>query len=185
MSASELVERMSTGTPSYFLPRAKSGTYAEVKSLVDLGYATVAEDRSTGRGRAVYTLTDQGREAFQEWLTEPIDGTLRLIYPDLLKIAFGHELTKSELRRRLAELTEVMGRGGPHPEWLRGQYAFPERSHYTIAITLLFTRLGRTIAEWAEEVDGEVATWRTTKLSPAAVEARERWLAAAVEALPS
>ena len=66
--------------------------YPALKKLTDKGYLTLTEQTHTDRLKKYYLATDQGREAFTQWLLAPIDTTP--ITPAILsKVFFFDELT--------------------------------------------------------------------------------------------
>lgn len=74
----------------------RSQVYRELRSLEESGYVEVGE---TGpRDRRPYTLTEQGRSAFTDWLRQdPGDDLVRMQL--LLKFFFADELDAATVRR--------------------------------------------------------------------------------------
>ena len=62
--------------------------YSEPERLAKAGYLTEERERG-GRRRKLYAITDKGREALDEWRSEPTDAILELRAPALLKLFFG------------------------------------------------------------------------------------------------
>jgi PadR family transcriptional regulator AphA len=103
-----------------------SQLYAEPARLARAGYVTERQE-PTGRRRKLYTLTERGREAFEDWLgvLSPEPYVLRDLA--LLKLFFGadpHQLAEIQLethRQKLAEydaLRKLQGGDGPQGPWL-------------------------------------------------------------------
>ena len=68
-SAHDLVQMMRRGRVYYAI--SPSQVYAEPKRLEQLGYLTVREEPGRTRRRKVYSLTDKGRHAVQDWMSQP------------------------------------------------------------------------------------------------------------------
>src|ERR1700741_3110020 len=73
----------------YFWPRSEAHLYAELKRLVERGHAEAEVVEGRRRQRTLYTITDTGRAALNDWLgTEPappsleIEGLLRVLLAD-------------------------------------------------------------------------------------------------------
>jgi DNA-binding PadR family transcriptional regulator len=67
--AHDLVQMMRRGGVYYAV--SPSQIYAEPKRLERLGYLTVREEPGRTRPRKVYSLTDEGRHAVGEWMSQP------------------------------------------------------------------------------------------------------------------
>jgi PadR family transcriptional regulator, regulatory protein AphA len=86
--------------------------YSEPERLAEAGYLTEQRERG-GRRRKLYTITDKGRRALDEWRAEPTDAIPELRAPALLKLFFGAdpaELAPMQIeahRRKLAEYEEI------------------------------------------------------------------------------
>lgn len=80
--------------------------YSEPARLVDLGL--VSEEREeTGRRRRIYSITDAGREALRDWLTDPATGDLEIRDPGLLRLFFGSAVDAAARRRLAATQRDV------------------------------------------------------------------------------
>jgi PadR family transcriptional regulator, regulatory protein AphA len=86
--------------------------YTEPERLAGAGYLTEQRERG-GRRRKLYAITDKGREALEQWRSEPTDEILELRAPALLKLFFGAdpaELAPIQVeahKRKLAEYEEI------------------------------------------------------------------------------
>lgn len=86
--------------------------YSEPERLAEAGYLTEQRERG-GRRRKVYSITDKGREALEDWRSEPTDAIFELRAPALLKLFFGAdpaELAPVQIeahRRKLAEYEQI------------------------------------------------------------------------------
>jgi PadR family transcriptional regulator, regulatory protein AphA len=86
--------------------------YTEPERLAKAGYLTEQRERG-GRRRKLYTITDRGRRALEQWRSEPTDEILELRAPALLKLFFGADpaqlapLQVEAHKRKLAEYEEI------------------------------------------------------------------------------
>ena len=86
--------------------------YTEPERLAKAGYLTEERERG-GRRRKLYSITDQGRKALEEWRAEPTDAIAELRAPAVLKLFFGADpatlapLQVEAQRRKLAEYEAI------------------------------------------------------------------------------
>jgi PadR family transcriptional regulator AphA len=86
--------------------------YTEPERLAKAGYLTEERERG-GRRRKLYSITDKGRRALEEWRAEPTDAIPELRSPALLKLFFGADpaavapLQIEAYRRKLAEYEAI------------------------------------------------------------------------------
>ena len=94
--------------------------YRVTKELARLGMLTAEQERR-GRRRRVFSLTDEGRSALREWLSEPTSETMTIRDPGQLRLLFAEladpeaiaELARAQIRvyeTRLAALDETEAR---------------------------------------------------------------------------
>jgi PadR family transcriptional regulator AphA len=72
----------------YFWTLQHAQLYTEPERLARAGYATEKREE-TGRRRKLYSLTDKGRRALDDWRTEPTSELAELREPALLRLFFG------------------------------------------------------------------------------------------------
>jgi PadR family transcriptional regulator AphA len=102
------LKQMVSATVGHFWSLPHSQLYAEPTRLARAGYVTEQQEPD-GRRRKLYTLTEPGREAFNDWLQTLAPELYMLRDLALLKLFFGAdvgELAKIQLethRTRLAE----------------------------------------------------------------------------------
>jgi len=115
------LKQMVAATVGHFWSLPHSQLYAEPTRLARGGYVTVNQEK-TGRRRKLYTLTDRGGDAFNDWLATLTPELYMLRDLALLKLFLGayvHQLAEVQLethRKRLAEyeaLHEHMTGPGP------------------------------------------------------------------------
>ena len=150
----------------FFWPRAESNLYAEPKRLVEAGLAEAREEWNGERKRTVYSITDEGRDAFREWLATP-PAAQRMESEAYLRILFGNSGTKADLIAALERLEEDGASQVDHFTSLGGDYArgegpFPERIHVNALVASLGIAQGRAMADWARWAKAEVSRWNGT-----------------------
>jgi len=91
----------------------ESQYYVEPKRLARLGYLEARSEPGRTRARTVYTLTDKGLEALQEWARTPVTLTplkseplLRLLIADLV----GEDVTRASMATLRDDLADVLAR---------------------------------------------------------------------------
>jgi len=92
----------------YFWTFPHSQLYAEPARLAELGFLE-EEHEQTGRRRRVYSITETGRQAFEDWLQEPSSEMPEIRDIGLLKLFFGETLS-SESVVALAQAQELAHR---------------------------------------------------------------------------
>ncbi len=107
--AHDLVQMMRRGRVYYAI--APSQIYAEPKRLERLGYLTVREEPGRTRPRKVYSLTDQGRDAVGDWMSQPAgfprlqhEAAVRVMCADLA----GPQRVLDSLRGMRPEIERVL-----------------------------------------------------------------------------
>ena len=150
----------------FFWPRAESNLYAEPKRLVEAGLAEAREEWNGERKRTVYSITDEGRDAFREWLATP-PAAQRIESEAYLRILFGNSGTKADLIAALerleadgaSQIDHFASLGG---DYTRGEGPFPERIHVNALVASLGIAQGRAMADWARWAKAEVSRWNGT-----------------------
>lgn len=164
-STYELTQLM-TRSMHFFWPRAESNVYAEPKRLVEAGMATAEVVWNGDRKRTVYSITDDGSEAFRRWLAEE-PGPQRLESEAAIRLLFGNLGTKDDLHgaiRRVAAdaqewVTELSDLGD---QYARGEGPFPERIHVNALLITLMVEQARTTQRWATWATEAVDRWADT-----------------------
>lgn len=170
----------------HFWPRSEAHLYAEVKRLVERGYAQAEVVEGRRRQRTRYTITPTGRAALEDWLgTEPappafeIEGLLRVLLADqgsAKDLRAAVEATSRQARELGAGgamlVEELLTTGGP----------FQQRLHLTERAASLYGEFVLLLIRWCDETLAEVETWPDTTdigLTPPARKRLERLLARA------
>jgi PadR family transcriptional regulator AphA len=151
----------------YAWPKSERLLYSEPKKLVELGYATVRKEAVGIRTRNVYAITQDGREALNEWTrtrTQPprleIEALLRLLFADhgsrddLVRALDEFESDLDEQHRAVVELMA---------SYLDGGHPFPQRTHLSVLFATFQIEMFKTAEQWIEFARGEIDGWPTTE----------------------
>ena len=152
-------------TVGYSAPTSQ--IYRQLARLVERGWAEVeAEPRSNGPDAKLYTLTDVGRAAFDEWCASPYAPPARPVSPDFqLRMTFTAHLgpqalldvvrTELDFRRTQHEVPL------PWDTSLVPDDADEETRHWYYETFLLGSQRGRmvasTIITWLESTEARLA----------------------------
>jgi DNA-binding PadR family transcriptional regulator len=134
----------------------ESQYYVEPKRLARLGYLEARKEPGRTRERTVYTLTDKGRRALEEYARTPVTFTpvksellLRLLIADLV----GDETTRASiatLRDDIADLLERLDESEAAAAQL------PHRRKYLELVNSFLRRLVGLHSEFVDEVEREL-----------------------------
>jgi DNA-binding PadR family transcriptional regulator len=147
----------------WFWPRAERKLYDEPKRLVEQGLATATREQTGQRGRTVYHITEPGRAALREWLSEPpaprsieFEGMVKVFFADAGsrdQLVQTLDRIEQESRQRMAELAAM---AATRPA------VFPQRAHLSaIALRLQFEQ-EEAVLRWARWARRQVAQWTST-----------------------
>jgi DNA-binding PadR family transcriptional regulator len=89
----EIKKRIDT-TCKFFWSASFGSIYPALNSLVKDGMVTKLETTENGREKAIYTITDSGRDHLKRWLALPVIKD-ELRYETLLKVFFGGEINST------------------------------------------------------------------------------------------
>jgi DNA-binding PadR family transcriptional regulator len=90
------LKRRVASSVGYFWSFPHSQLYAEPARLVELGLLE-EEQEQTGRHRRVYSITETGSQAFEDWLQEPSSEMPEIRDIGLLKLFFGETLSSESI----------------------------------------------------------------------------------------
>ena len=135
----------------------ESRYYVEPKRLARLGYLEARKEPGRTRERTVYTLTDKGRRALEEWAATPASFTpfksealVRLLIADLV----GEPATRESigaLRGEVEQLAAKLDEAEVSAESL------PHRAKYLLLTTTFLRRLLDLHLELVDDVERELA----------------------------
>lgn len=100
-STSYDLERATSRSIGYFWPFPRAQLYSEPKKLEEGGLLQVSIE-DDGRRRKIYSLTDDGRSAFKEWIEDPSSEPMQIRDIAELKLFFA-ELSTPEAMKKMAE----------------------------------------------------------------------------------
>jgi DNA-binding PadR family transcriptional regulator len=152
-------------------PRAEGRIYDEPKLLAEHGLATSRREHTGRRPRTVYSITPKGRRALGRWVASPGAGPI-LEYETLLKVAFAHHGTKTDLLGHLTAIGEhatahlAIGRTRAQ-EYANALVPLPDQLGVSALMWNFLWRFYSAIEDWAAWASAEVTRW-PEDLSPAA-----------------
>jgi DNA-binding PadR family transcriptional regulator len=144
-----------------------SQIYRQLARMEERGWAqSVVDPRATGPDAKLYTLTEQGRQAFDEWATGPYEPTTRPMEPDFqVRMMFiqhlGPEAMLQLIRTELQFRREQHLHPLPHDMSLLPEDATPEQRAWLQEVQLLGTQRGRYVVSsfiaWLEAAEARLS----------------------------
>jgi len=151
----------------YAWPKSERLLYSEPKKLVELGFATVHQEDKGSRTRNVYTITEDGRQALNDWTstrTQPprfeIEALLRVLFADHGSrddVLGALDELESDIGDHHQAIVELMG------SYLDGGHPFPERTHLSVLFATFQIEMFKNIERWIEFARDEIDDWPTTQ----------------------
>jgi DNA-binding PadR family transcriptional regulator len=134
----------------------ESQYYVEPKRLARLGYLTARTEPGKTRPRTVYTLTDKGHEALDQWARTPVRFTpvksellLRLLIADLV----GEAVTRESIAAIRDDIADLFTRLGESEEFAATQ---PSRTKYLLLVFGFLRRLLELHLEFVDDLEREL-----------------------------
>ena len=147
----DLVRMARTGR--IYWDAAESQWYAEPKRLEGLGLLSAQKEPGRTRPRTHYMLTQAGRDALAEWMTEPArfpriqnEPVVRLLAADLV----GEDAVLESLGALHDEIAAISAHLDAAEETAK---AVPGRTEYLLLNHRLARRVVEAQAQWLEEVE--------------------------------
>ena len=135
----------------------ESQYYVEPKRLARLGYLKASREPGRTRERTVYSLTDQGLQALQEWAVTPV-GFPRFRHDALVRVLAADLVGESAVRRSVLALrTEIDVLRALISEGEASAALLPHRRKYLLLNHRFARRLLDIHDEWLDEVERELA----------------------------
>jgi DNA-binding PadR family transcriptional regulator len=135
----------------------ESQYYVEPKRLAKLGYLEARKAPGRTRERTVYTLTDKGLEALQEWAQTPArvspvksEPLVRLLIADLV----GETATRESIAALREDIADLSARVDTSEATAA---ALPHRSKYLLLVLGFLRRLLDLHLELVDEVERELS----------------------------
>jgi DNA-binding PadR family transcriptional regulator len=147
-------------------PRTEANLYSEIKQLAPNGLAQATEEAVGARVRTRYEVTDAGRAAVAEWLrTEP--SPVQVQFETLLRVFLADQGSRAELlaaiestrRQTISAVAEVID---VVEDYAADVPPYPERAHLNGLFIAFMASFIRTVLEWCDTAEEEVATWPDT-----------------------
>lgn len=147
---------------NWFWPRTERKLYDEPKRLVAAGFATAREEFTGKRKRTVYEITDAGRAALRDWLTEP-SAPPSMESEAMVKVFFADGGDLASLRSTLAGMEDAAReRLAALEEMVAGEQPFPERARLIELAMRHHQSQEQAMIDWAVWARAEVARWDAT-----------------------
>ena len=153
--------------PCYDSP-AKSQIYGELRRLTQQGWATATEVPQTHRpDKRVYRITSAGRAALQQWLVSPDVESDSFKSPLLLRLFFGHlmsrEILMTRLEARRQQLSNELSACEEEAQRLRDQLQEPGAKAQLLHFFLTFRFHMHTLhaaLQWSNEAIEQLTDWK-------------------------
>jgi DNA-binding PadR family transcriptional regulator len=135
----------------------ESQYYTEPKRLAKLGYLSARKEPGKTRERSVYTLTDKGLQALQEYARTPVGFTplksealIRLLICDLV----GEEVTRESMATLADDIANIQSR---LQDVERTAHQLPHREKYLLLATSFMRRFLELHLQLVDEVEEQFA----------------------------
>jgi DNA-binding PadR family transcriptional regulator len=135
----------------------ESQYYVEPKRLAKLGYLEARKEPGRTRERTVYTLTDKGLEALQEWSRTPVHFP-RLQHEALIRLLVADLVDERDVRESLATLRDDIAMLSDKLDEAEAMSArLPHRAKYLMMTHRLSRRMLEVHLEWLDDVERELS----------------------------
>ena len=138
----------------HFWATSDGQIYPQLKKLADEGYITGETESQGGRDRHVYSLTDRGREALDEWLNSGARPQLEFRDEGVLKLFFAEAVSVEQLRAQIAVMRERHRRAVETLTELRSKAGDQACAHLTLRFGL---DLQEFAIDWYDRLDERLA----------------------------
>ncbi|MEU7875813.1 PadR family transcriptional regulator [Dactylosporangium sp. NPDC049140] len=148
---------------NWFWPRAERKLYDEPKRLVEQGLATSVRELTGRRGRTVYRITEQGRAALRDWLSEPPEPR-SIEFEGMVKVFFADAGTPEQLLATIEQIeAEAAGRIAALAEMAATRpVPFPQRAHLSAIGLRLQYEQEAAVLRWARWARKQIVQWDGT-----------------------
>ena len=148
----------------YYWARDDVRVYADAKVLAARGLAQSQKEMIGRRPRTTYSITDEGRRALENWLSEP-SKAVGLEFEGLIKIYLARFGTLEQLRATVAQLRHDADYMVQVATNVRGVYLHncaPFQQDYFHIWFFVYDFLSsyfRMLRDWAERTEAEISSW--------------------------
>lgn len=152
----------------YTWPKAESAIYREIKKLADDGLAATSTEHTGKRSRTIYSITDEGIGALEQWLESPV-APFALEFEAMIRLFVAPvgtpEALISTLEQVRADTREMLRFGGQvKREYLDGRGALQEMVYIRALAIDFFISLLNMMDAWVTRTLDEVEKWGTMSL---------------------
>jgi PadR family transcriptional regulator AphA len=159
-SAYELTTELKASL-SQCMPRSETLLYREPKNLVARGLAVVDVQLKGRQKRAVYSITEAGRDELAEWFKQPAASPI-FEYEAIVRLTFGHLGEREDLIAGLAELERQVGAlAHANVEAMAGWFdRFPPPAEHIADLAVLsrlYADLYALLAQWSRWAREQIA----------------------------
>ena len=141
----------------YVWTPAKSHLYAVLPRLVAGGFATARRVTQERRpDKQVYRITKRGRQAFHDWLQEPIEERPGAQSPFLLKLFYGARLSTETLAGHIERKREQTEAELEEYREIEQRIAGQKESYFGYATLRWGIAQAEAWIRWADEILGEL-----------------------------
>jgi DNA-binding PadR family transcriptional regulator len=144
----------------------ESQYYVEPKRLAKLGYLAARKEPGKTRERTIYTLTEKGLKALEEYARTPVrfmpvksDLLLRLLIADLV----GELATRESIAALREDLADLYTR---LEETEANTASLPHRRKYLLLVIAFLRRLLELHEHTVDEIERELTATRTPRPTP-------------------
>lgn len=144
-------------------PRAESAIYREVKQLARDGLAETRVEHTGLRKRTVYSITEAGREALQDWLGTPVS-PFALEFEAIIRLFAAPIGTAEQLVETLYQVRQdaddmLSFAGEVRREFLEGRNALQDQVYLRALGVDFFIAFVHTVRDWVDRTLGEIEAW--------------------------
>ena len=148
------ISRTAKQATRHFWATSDGQIYPQLKKLSEEGYITGEREAQGGRERIVYSLTDQGQEALEEWLNSGTRPQLEFRDEGLLRLFFAEAVSVDQLRAQIAVMRERHRRALESLQELRPEAGDQACAHLTLRYGL---DLQAFAIDWYDRLDERLA----------------------------
>jgi PadR family transcriptional regulator AphA len=148
------MSRTAKDATRHFWAMSDGQIYPQLKSLSEDGYITGERETQGGRERVVYSLTDTGRRALDEWLSSGERAHFELRDEGLLRLFFAEEVSVDQLRAQIEVMVRRHRRAIEHLEDLAPKAGDMACAHLTLRYGL---DLHAFSIDWYDRLDADLA----------------------------
>ena len=149
------VRKFMEKSTGYFWQESYGQIYPILKQLADEGLATSHTEKHEGKPeRYIYTLTDRGRQALQDWLAESVEQSVER-NELLLKLFFGAHISRQKNIEHVQVFRSFQSQLLAKYEGIERDLRAEAKEHAYLNYPLMTLRYGihrcRALLEWCDE----------------------------------